>query len=95
MNLFSVSSQKFIDHFDLCRLYNPNLRFADFPVVQKMIERNIRFAVDYGALFEINTAALRKDWPSPYPAKDIVEVCVLLLLTQDPAYLKSLFFPLR
>ena len=68
-----------IAHFDLCRLYKPNLRFADFPAVQKMIERNIRFAVDYGALFEINTAALRKKWPSPYPAKDVVEVCVLLL----------------
>jgi histidinol-phosphatase (PHP family) len=62
-----------IGHFDLCRLYKPNLRFADFPVVQTMIERNIRFAVDYGALFEINTAALRKLWPSPYPAKDVVE----------------------
>ena len=63
-----------IAHFDLCRLFKPNLRFADFPVVQKMIERNIRFAVDYGALFEINTAALRKEWSSPYPAEDVVEV---------------------
>ena len=25
-----------IGHFDLCRLYDPNLRFADFPVVQKI-----------------------------------------------------------
>ena len=66
-----------IGHFDLCRLYDPNLRFADFRVVWKMIERNIRFAVDYGALFEINTAALRKGWSSPYPAKDVVEVCIL------------------
>ena len=63
-----------IAHFDVCRLYEPNLRFADFPVVQKMIERNIRFAVDYGVLFEINAAALRKGWSSPYPAEDVVEV---------------------
>ena len=82
-----------IAHFDLCRLYKPNLRFADFPVVWKMIERNIRFAVEYGALFEINTAALRKEWPSPYPAKDVVEVCILLL-TQDPTYVNRPF-PLR
>ena len=68
-----------IAHFDLCRLYNPDLRFADFPVVQKLIERNIRFAVDYGALFEINAAAFRKEWPTPYPAEDVVEVLYLLL----------------
>ena len=53
-----------------------------------MIERNIRFAVDYGVLFEINTVAFRKEWPSPYLAKDFVEVCVLLL-TQGSAYVKS------
>jgi histidinol-phosphatase (PHP family) len=53
-----------------------------------MIERNIRYAVDYGALFEINTAALRKGWPSPYPAEDVVEVCVYYM-TQDPAYLRQ------
>ena len=71
-----------IAHFDLCRLYDPNLRFADFPDVLKKIERNICFAVDYGALFEINTAALRKNWPSPYPAKDVVEVCCYATLTR-------------
>ncbi|KAF8809444.1 histidinol phosphate phosphatase H [Phlegmacium glaucopus] len=63
-----------IAHFDLCRLHNPDLRFADFPVVRKRVERNIRFAVDYGALFEINAAAFRKKWPTPYPAEDVVEI---------------------
>ena len=67
-----------IGHFDLCRLYNPDLRFADFPVVQRMIERNIRFAVDYGALFEVNAAAFRKKWQTPYPAQDVVEVCIVV-----------------
>ena len=81
-----------IAHFDLCRLYNPNLRFADFPVVQKVIERNIRFAVDYGALFEINTAALRKGWSSPYPAEDVVEV-MYIILTQDPVHDNHLNLP--
>ena len=68
-----------IAHFDLCRLYKPDLRFADFPSVQRVVERNIRFAADYGALFEINAAAFRKKWLTPYPAKDVVEVCVLAL----------------
>ena len=65
-----------IAHFDLCRLYKPDLRFADFPVVHKMIERNIQFAADYGALFEINASAFRKKWSTPYPAEDVVEVCI-------------------
>ena len=79
-----------IGHFDLCRLYDPNLRFADFPVVWKKIERNIRFAVDYGALFEINTSALRKGWPSPYPAEDVVEVLMHILPMQKSSLCQSL-----
>ena len=81
-----------IAHFDLCRLYNPDLRFSDFPAVKKAIERNIRFAVDYGALFEINSAAFRKKWSTPYPAEDIVEVCAYILtkisvtLTPQPLF---------
>ncbi|PPR06746.1 hypothetical protein CVT24_013053 [Panaeolus cyanescens] len=63
-----------IGHFDLCRLYCPQLRFSDFPEVWKKIERNVRCAVDYGALFEINAAAFRKKWDTAYPGADIVSV---------------------
>ncbi|KDR74833.1 hypothetical protein GALMADRAFT_211758 [Galerina marginata CBS 339.88] len=63
-----------IGHFDLCRLYNPSLRFSEYPRALEKIERNIRYAVEYGALFEINAAAFRKNWDTAYPAGDIVEI---------------------
>lgn len=62
-----------IGHLDLCRLYKPSLRFRDYPSVCEKIERNVRYAVEYGALFEINAAAFRKHWSTAYPAEDIVE----------------------
>ncbi len=63
-----------IGHIDLCRLYNPLLRFADYPRAWEKLKRNITFAVGYGALFELNAAALRKGWSAAYPAEDVVEV---------------------
>ncbi len=63
-----------IGHFDLCRLYRPALRFADYPAALALIRRNVRFAATYGALFELNAAAFRKGWDAAYPGADIVEV---------------------
>ncbi|KAF7975924.1 hypothetical protein HWV62_8192 [Athelia sp. TMB] len=63
-----------IGHFDLCRLYHPELRFSDYPLVWEKIVRNVHFAIEYGALFEANAAAFRKGWQSAYPAGDIIQV---------------------
>ncbi|KAJ7628889.1 Polymerase/histidinol phosphatase-like protein [Roridomyces roridus] len=63
-----------VGHFDLCRLYNPDLELAKYPEVWERVERNILFAVGYGALFEINASALRKGWSTPYPGHDVLEV---------------------
>ncbi|KAJ7058490.1 Polymerase/histidinol phosphatase-like protein [Mycena amicta] len=63
-----------VGHFDLCRLYTPSLRFADFPDAFALAKRNILYAIQYGALFEVNAAALRKHWETPYPGLDILEV---------------------
>ncbi|KAI0643956.1 histidinol phosphate phosphatase H [Trametes meyenii] len=63
-----------IGHFDLCRLYNPSLRFADYPDALERIRRNVHFAVEYDALFELNAAAFRKGWDSAYPGEDVVEI---------------------
>ncbi|KAI0355997.1 histidinol phosphate phosphatase H [Trametes cingulata] len=63
-----------IGHFDLCRLYNPSLRFQDYPIALERILRNVRFAVEYGALFELNAAAFRKGWDAAYPGEDVVEI---------------------
>ncbi|KAG2131033.1 Polymerase/histidinol phosphatase-like protein [Suillus clintonianus] len=52
-----------VGHLDLCRLYTPSLD----------LKQNIEEATRYGALFEINAAALKKEgWASPYPGKDVV-----------------------
>jgi histidinol-phosphatase (PHP family) len=72
--LLSHFKPEIIGHFDLCRLYRPDLQFRDFPSVWEKLERNIQFAINYGALFEINAAALRKGWQSAYPGQDIMEV---------------------
>ncbi|KAJ3504416.1 hypothetical protein NLJ89_g7944 [Agrocybe chaxingu] len=63
-----------IGHFDLCRLYRPSLRFGHHPAVQEKVERNVKFAVGYGALFEVNAAAFRKKWDTAYPGEDVVQV---------------------
>ncbi|KAK0205151.1 Polymerase/histidinol phosphatase-like protein [Desarmillaria ectypa] len=63
-----------VGHFDLFRLYTPSLRLDNYPVARKLAERNIVYAVGYGALFEVNAAAFRKKWDTAYPAGDIVEI---------------------
>ncbi|CAE7214614.1 unnamed protein product [Rhizoctonia solani] len=60
-----------IGHFDLCRLYTPRLSLE--PVWDK-VERNVRYAVEYGAAFELNAAAFRKGWDSAYPGREIVNL---------------------
>ncbi|KIP01730.1 hypothetical protein PHLGIDRAFT_20624, partial [Phlebiopsis gigantea 11061_1 CR5-6] len=63
-----------VGHVDLCRLYTPALRFAEYPLAHAKLKRNIAFAVGYGALFELNAAALRKGWAAAYPGEDVVEL---------------------
>ncbi|GBL51657.1 hypothetical_protein [Candidozyma auris] len=77
-----------VGHFDLIRLFRVNdldettgKMLSDvniqneWPDVWQLIERNVKFAISYGALFELNSAALRKGWDSPYPKSDI---CLLI-----------------
>ena len=63
-----------IGHLDLCRLYNPELRFSEFPNAWDKLKRNVKYATHYGALFEVNAAALRKGWRTPYPGEDVAAV---------------------
>ena len=63
-----------IGHVDLCRLYEPSLVLSDYPDAWQKLKRNVQYATEYGALFEMNAAAFRKGWDSAYPAKDIVTV---------------------
>ncbi|KAE9404108.1 histidinol phosphate phosphatase H [Gymnopus androsaceus JB14] len=63
-----------IGHFDLCRLYLPEMRLANYPRAWKLLERNVLYAIEYGALFEVNASAFRKNWSTAYPAEDVLKV---------------------
>jgi histidinol-phosphatase (PHP family) len=63
-----------VGHFDLCRLYYPELNFKQYPEVWEKIQRNIELAVSYGALFELNASAFRKGWKTGYPGVEIFDV---------------------
>ncbi|TFL04577.1 Polymerase/histidinol phosphatase-like protein [Pterulicium gracile] len=76
--LISIVRPSIIAHMDLCRLYAPSLRFADFPEVWERVERNVRVASDYGALFEANAAAFRKGWEDAYPGSDVLQLILRL-----------------
>lgn len=63
-----------IGHFDLCRLYLPEMRLANYLRAWKLLERNVLYAIEYGALFEVNASAFRKNWGTAYPAEDVLKV---------------------
>ncbi|KAA1112546.1 histidinolphosphatase [Puccinia graminis f. sp. tritici] len=67
-----------IGHFDLCLLFNPDLDLQAEPAVWTKIERNVRLAISYGALFEVNSASIRKGWPTPYPSPPILQLIISL-----------------
>ncbi|TFK71126.1 histidinol phosphate phosphatase H [Pluteus cervinus] len=75
-NLFCRFQPEIIGHFDLCRLYNPNLSFEDYPSAWDLIERNIIYAATYGALFEVNGAAFRKNWDTAYPGRGVIQLII-------------------
>ncbi|PWY98358.1 histidinol phosphate phosphatase H [Testicularia cyperi] len=66
-----------VGHFDLFRLFRPETAL-DSPAIWAKVERNVQFAVQYGALFECNAAAFRKGWNCSYPAREILDLIVSL-----------------
>ena len=70
-----------IGHFDLVFMFRPE---ASIPAdVMTKIERNINFAVSYGALFEINSRAYKKNLPEAHPRSEILKV------SRDALYLET------
>lgn len=63
-----------VGHFDVIRLFEPGFDLQADPAVWSRVERNVRFAVSYGALFEVNAAAFRKGWSTAYPGRDVLRV---------------------
>ncbi|KAN0060019.1 hypothetical protein ACQY0O_007992 [Thecaphora frezii] len=66
-----------IGHFDLFRLYRPETTLDSTEIWSK-IERNVRYAVEYGALFECNAAAFRKGWKTAYPGREVLDLILSL-----------------
>lgn len=78
-----------IGHFDLIRLFqvddvDPSTGKQisqidlqqDWPDVWLAIKRNVEYANSYGGLFELNSAAIRKGWSTPYPRRDICDFII-------------------
>ncbi|KAL0578557.1 hypothetical protein V5O48_003458 [Marasmius crinis-equi] len=65
-----------VGHVDLCRLYNPTLQLSAFTRAWGLLERNIKYVVGYGGLFEVNAAAFRKKWSTAYPGEDVLQLIV-------------------
>lgn len=78
--LFTIHQPEIIGHFDLCLLWTPgiSLQNPELEGVFKKVERNVRYVVGYGGLFEANSAALRKGWETSYPGREVLEVIVLV-----------------
>ncbi|GFZ45238.1 hypothetical protein JCM24511_02964 [Saitozyma sp. JCM 24511] len=77
-DLLKTHQPEVIGHFDLCLLWTPGvvLRSDELEGVWDKVERNIRYAIGYGALFEANAAAIRKGWTTSYPSREILR-CIL------------------
>jgi len=61
-----------VGHVDLIKMYVPSQPYSED--VLGRIDRNVAFAVSYGALFELNSRAFKKGIPSPYPMPDVLSV---------------------
>ncbi|KAL9933918.1 hypothetical protein V8E36_007000 [Tilletia maclaganii] len=76
-----------IGHFDLCRLYHPTASMRPGPdtspdsilhTLWANVERNVRYAASYGALFELNASSFRKGWSTSYPGQEVLELILSL-----------------
>lgn len=72
LHLIKTLQPEVVGHIDLIRLYEPETKLQDYPEAWKLLDEIIAYIVSYGGLIEVNTAAVRKGWGTPYPAADII-----------------------
>ena len=63
-----------VAHFDLPRLFIPSTQLSSHPEARKLALENIKYAVSYGALFELSAAPFRKGWETGYPGDEVVRM---------------------
>lgn len=74
--MFRALKPPIVGHFDLIRLksLSPNESVRRYSGAWGKAIRNISFVIEYGGVFEINSAALRKGLSEPYPMADLCDV---------------------
>ena len=76
--LFSHIKPLVIGHFDVIRLWAPDkmVQLRQWPSVWEKVLRNIDLVINYGGLFEVNSAAFRKGFDEAYPTSEILQVSI-------------------
>lgn len=71
-----------IGHFDVIRLWSPDkmIKLSQWPSVWSKVGRNIETVIQYGGVFELNSAAFRKGFEEAYPTSEIAKVCSPFIL---------------
>jgi histidinol-phosphatase (PHP family) len=69
-----------IGHFDVIRLWAPDkmVELRQWPSVWAKVLRNIDTVINYGGLFELNSAAYRKGFEEAYPTSEVAQVITQL-----------------
>lgn len=79
-NMITKLKPEVVAHFDLIRLLTPKHsalpNLADFPEIWKVIEDAVDKIVESDLLVELNSSAIRKGWPTPYPQEDVFALMV-------------------
>lgn len=89
-NVLSKLQPIVVGHFDLIRLFCSDDDFdrttglkikdldlqKDWPDIYGLITRNLRFIKSYGGIVEVNSAAIRKGWTTPYPKLDVAQAVI-------------------
>lgn len=63
-----------VAHFDLPRLFISSTQLSSHPEAYRLALENIKYAVSYGALFELSAAPFRKGWETGYPGNEVVRM---------------------
>lgn len=63
-----------VAHFDLPRLFISSTQLSSHPEAYSLALENIKYAVSYGALFELSAAPFRKGWETGYPGNEVVRM---------------------
>ncbi|KAG8813490.1 histidinolphosphatase [Serendipita sp. 411] len=65
-----------IGHFALPLLFTPTTSLASHSTAYALAMGNIRYAIDYGALFELSSAPFRKGWDQGWPGEEVVRMVI-------------------